>query len=157
MERTLQFALRMKAGELCIRIVFTADPDESVIEAARRMRDQRVGDLVVVDQVDGAAHPIGIITDRDLVTRALAEGGAGLRLRVRDVIADELVTATEDDHVEAVLAKLDRHGIRRIPIVDHAGRLQGILTLDDIVTWIGEQVEHTRALIGRQAELGPPA
>lgn len=147
----------MNAGELCIRRVVTADADESVVDAAKRMRDEHVGDLVVVEQIGGKVHPIGLVTDRDLVTRSLAEGAPGLALSVGDVMIGAPVTATEDDHVETVLAKLERHGIRRIPIVDRAGALQGILTFDDVVSWIGEQIERATAIVEHQGALpGPP-
>lgn len=148
----------MTAGELCIRRVVTADPEESVVDAAQRMRDEQVGDLVVVEKIGGSAHPIGILTDRDLVTRALAIGAPGLALQVSDVMVGNPITATEEDHVETVLAKLERHAIRRIPIVDGTGALQGILTLDDVVAWIGEQIERASAIVEHQAEpaLAPP-
>jgi CBS domain-containing protein len=144
----------MNAGELCIRRVVTADPEESVVDAAKRMRDESVGDLVVVEEIDGKVHPVGLVTDRDLVTRSLADGPHGLALRVGDIMEESLVTATEDDDLETVLAKLEHHDIRRIPIVDHAGALQGILTLDDVVTWIGEQLERASAIVEHQGE--PP-
>ena len=142
----------MNAGELCVRRVVTADPGESVVDAAKRMRDEHVGDLVVVERIGGKVHPIGLVTDRDLVTRSLAQGASGLDLRVSDVMVGGPVTATEDDHVETVLAKLKRHGIRRIPIVDHTGALQGIVTFDDVVTWIGEQLERATAIVEHQGE-----
>jgi CBS domain-containing protein len=139
--------IEMKAGELCTRRTVTADPEESVIEAARRMTRENVGDLVVVEDIGGKMHPIGIVTDRDLVTGALVLAERALTLQVRDVIQRELVTACEDDPVEAVLAKLKRHQLRRMPIVDQQGVLQGVLTLDDIVEWIREQIDDASAVL----------
>ena len=132
----------MRSGELCTRRVVTADPGESVVTAARRMTSEDVGDLVVVERIGDKVHPIGIITDRDLVTGALVLGDARtLSLTVRDLMQQPLVTAMEEDAAELVLAKLKRHHIRRIPIVDKEGALQGILTLDDLVGWIREQID----------------
>jgi len=59
-------------GELCNRTVWIADPRESVVDAARRMRDHHVGCLVVVEDRDGGRAPIGLVTDRDLVVNVLA-------------------------------------------------------------------------------------
>jgi CBS domain-containing protein len=140
----------MKAGELCTRQVVTARPDESVIDAARRMADHDVGALIVVDVVGGVARPIGIVTDRDLVTRALVRGEP-LAATVHDVMDDGLVTATVDDDVELVLARLRRRAVRRVPIVEHDGGLAGILTLDDIIAWLSEELRDAAALIDRQA------
>lgn len=138
----------MKAGELCTRRTITANPDESVVEAARRMAHENVGDLVVVQHIGGKVHPIGIVTDRDLVIGSLAIGDAqALELRVQDVMQQQLVTSLDDEPVEAVLAKLKRHQIRRMPIVDREGVLQGVLTLDDIVEWIREQIDDASAVL----------
>jgi CBS domain-containing protein len=145
----------MKAGELCTRNVVTAQLDETVVEVAQRMSQYDVGAVVVVDETGGSARPIGVLTDRDLVTRALVRG-APTAVVVRDVLDRELVTAAEDDDVDAVLAKLRRRAVRRIPIVDRQGALLGILTLDDIVGWISEELRDAAALIERQGEGAVP-
>lgn len=142
----------MTAGELCIRRVITADRDETVVDAARRLTDENVGDLVVVEQIADGVRPIGIVTDRDLVASALASGTPeALALHVEDVMS-ELVTAYDDEPVETVLAVLRTRKIRRLPIVDRSGALQGILTLDDMVAWIREQLDDAAAVIERQTE-----
>jgi CBS domain-containing protein len=145
----------MKAGELCTREVITATPDESVVEAARRMTRYDVGALIVVDDSDGVARPIGIVTDRDLVTRALVRGEPVASV-VADVMDADVVTASVDDDVDAVLSRLRRRAVRRVPIVDRRGGLQGILTLDDIVGWISEELRDAAALIDRQARDSAP-
>jgi len=138
----------MKAGELCTRRTITADPGESVVDAARRMTKEDVGDLIVVEDIGGKVHPVGIVTDRDLVTGALSLGDTRtLSLDVRDVMQADLITAFEDEPIEAVLAKLKRRHVRRIPIVDREGVLQGVLTLDDIVEWIREQIDDASAAL----------
>jgi CBS domain-containing protein len=141
----------MKAGELCVRNVVTALADESLVDAARRMSDMGVGDLVVVEESASFVRPVGIVTDRDLVTRALASGDTvPARLSVRDVMQPAPVLAAEDDDVDQVLTKLEQNAIRRIPIVDRAGSLQGILALDDIITWISEMVSSITNIVDRQ-------
>ncbi len=141
----------MKAGELCIRNVITADPGDSTIACARRMEEHGVGDLVVVEGFDGGVRPVGIVTDRDLVTRGLARGGAEAgRLHARDVMSERPLVAAEDDDIDAVLAKLRKNGIRRIPVVGSRGELVGILSLDDVMAWITEQMRDATALLDRQ-------
>ena len=146
----------MRAGELCIRTVVTAFPDESVVDAARRMADYQVGDLVVVDAPgDGSAHPIGIVTDRDLVVRVLTRTDCvPSQTKVTEVMRKDVVTATEDDDVEHVLASLRRHNVRRMPVVDRRGVLQGIITVDDIVGWMSDQLKLTVGLLERQSGTG---
>ncbi len=142
----------MTAGELCIRRVVTASRDETVVDVARRMTEENVGDLVVVERTGDRAHPIGIVTDRDLVIGALARGTSeALALRVGDVMS-ELVTAYDDEPIERVFGKLRTYKIRRLPVVDRTGALQGILTLDDLVAWIREQLDDAATVIERQAD-----
>jgi len=143
----------MTAGELCIRRIVTAERDESVVDAARRMLQENVGDLVVVEQFADTAVPVGIVTDRDLTLGVLSRGTpAAFELRIRDVMQSELVTVYDDEDASAALAKLDRYKVRRIPVVDHSGVLQGILTLDDLISWIREQVDHAAAVVARQSD-----
>jgi CBS domain-containing protein len=142
----------MRAGELCIRDVVIAERDESVVDAARRMTEFGVGDLVVVDGGgNGRARPIGIVTDRDLVAHALASGAPSLAdLKVADVMSEELVMAVETDDIETVLSKLRQAGIRRIPVIDRRGYLQGIITLDDVIDWMSVQLAAATSAIARQ-------
>ncbi len=139
----------MKAGELCVREVATAEAGESVVDAARRMADVGVGALVVVEILNGAKRPVGIVTDRDLVVRALVRGEP-LAAVVLDVMDHTVVTAREDAEVEDVLATMRKQCVRRIPIVDDTGALTGILTLDDVVTWLAEQMAEVAGLLARQ-------
>lgn len=143
----------MKAGELCTRTVVTANVDEPVVEVARRMARHDVGSVVVVDDAGGVARPVGIVTDRDLVTRALARG-APVTGAVREVMHGELVTANEADDVDDVLARLRRRAVRRVPVVGAGGALIGILTLDDILAWISEELRSAVTLVERQGRAG---
>ena len=112
----------MRARELCIRDVVTAQKDESALDAARRMALLEVGDLIVVqERRHGQPRPIGIVTDRDLVVRVLAGELVPAATKVGDIMRRELVTAREDDDIEAVAAKMRKHAIRRVPVVDHLG------------------------------------
>jgi CBS domain-containing protein len=139
----------MKAGELCIRNVATATARETVVEAARRMAELRTGDLIVVENRPGdLPRPIGIITDRDLVVRVLAcPERTPSTTAIAEVMPPGLVTAAVDEDVERIVARMRDHAIRRIPIIDRRGGLQGILSLDDVLRWMREQIEAvTRVL-----------
>jgi len=146
----------MHAGELCVRDVVTAREDESVTEAARRMSDYHVGDLIVVaEQPHGLPRPIGIVTDRDLVVQVMARPERSpASTTIADVMRRELVVATEDDDIEYVVAKMRAHTIRRIPIVDAQGGLQGVLSIDDVLGWMRDQLAAATKLVERQGH-GP--
>lgn len=124
----------------------TAVPDESVVCAAQRMRDEHVGDVVVLE--DG--RPIGIVTDRDLVVRVLAAERDADSLRVRDVMTRALATVAEDSDVFEVLDEMHRTGARRMPVVDGEGALVGLLALDDIVSWLARQMSVVSDVFGQE-------
>lgn len=134
----------MTAGRICTRSVDTAAPEESILSAARRMSDRNVGTLVVADTGN---RPLGILTDRDLVTRILARGVDPVSTTVRQVMTRDIEAVTEDSSIEDALRLMRVGGYRRIPVVNPESGLVGILTLDDILkTLAGEFSDIGRVL-----------
>ena len=98
----------MTVGDICIRSVVTAHPDETVVEAAKRMRDRHVGDLLVAD---AQARPTGILTDCDIVVSAVAQSPDRLEsLLVGDVMTRDLVTARAGDSLDEALKTMRARG-----------------------------------------------
>jgi len=123
----------MTTGDICNRNVVVAPKTEMVVDAAKRMRMAHVGDLVVVEDRKGQHVPIGIVTDRDIVVSVVAGDADHINyLNLNDMMSDDLVTAKEQDSIESALQRMKEHGVRRLPIVDAAGALVGILTMDDL-------------------------
>ncbi len=100
----------------------------SVRDAARRMRTLGVGSLVVME----GGRAVGIVTDRDLLTRVVAPALDGARTSVGEVMSTPLVSVSPRDSVEQVVAVMVEHGIRRVPVLC-GGRPTGIVALDDLV------------------------
>jgi CBS domain-containing protein len=143
----------MRAGEMCMRDVAIAAADDDVMTAAKRMRELHVGSLVVVDEEDGDRYPVGIVTDRDLLVAVLTEElGHARELSVRDVMTTDILTAREDEDVYDALQRMRGRGVRRLPVVDDQGRLAGILTFDDLVEWVTEELEQLTKLVRREQE-----
>jgi CBS domain-containing protein len=141
----------MRAGELCVRDVVTAYEEESALDAARRMALLDVGDLIIVRQrPHGQPLPVGIVTDRDLVVHVLAREVSAAATKLCDIMRRELVTVSEDDSIEAVAAKMRTHTIRRLPVVDHLGGLQGVLSVDDVIGWMRDQLQTATKLLEAQ-------
>jgi CBS domain-containing protein len=126
-----------------------ATPNESVPEAARRMRERRVGALVVVDERD---RPIGMLTDRDLAVRVLGEGRDPITTRVADVMTTPAVVVSEEASIEEALAVMNKRAprCRRLPVVNGAGRLVGIVTLDDALVMLARQLQSIDCIVGGQ-------
>jgi len=143
----------MTAGEVCTRQVQSVNKDTALFDAARRMREFHVGDLVVVEERNGRRIPVGILTDRDIVVSVAAQDLEHLRqLLVGDVVLPRLVTARTSDSVHAVLKTMRTHGIRRLPIVDEGGTLCGILSLDDILGVLAEELSDVVKIIAREQQ-----
>ncbi len=117
------------------RPLATADAADSVKRVACAMRDQGVGCLVVTKN----GHPLGIVTDRDLVVRVLAEGGDASG-SVGDCTTFGPLTVTVHDTIETAAARMRTHGVRRLPIVDDSGRAVGIVTSDDLLVMLGRSL-----------------
>ena len=144
----------MNTGVACNRTVVCIDASESIQDAANLMRVQHVGDLVITRWDDSARIPTGIITDRDLVLEVMAPGLDSDAVCVGDLFAGpDLVLAHVEDELEATIDKMRTHGVRRIPVVSTAGHLVGLITMDDILGIITEQLTDMVTLIERQTEL----
>jgi len=129
----------MKLKDLCVLDVACCTRDLSVVGAARMMRQQHTGDLIVVDDVDGSREPVGIVTDRDIVVEALALGRDPEQTRVDEIMTTRLVIASGSEDAGAALARMRTHGVRRIPVVDDDAVILGIVTLDDLLKLHAEQ------------------
>jgi CBS domain-containing protein len=138
----------MTVGEICTRAVVTANPDEYIVDAAKRMRDRHVGDLLVADDQN---RPLGIVTDRDIVVSALAQSPEKIdSLLVADVMTRDLVTARSDDSVDAALDSMRTHGVRRLPVVSAEGRIEGLVAFDDILEVMSEELSALAGLVARE-------
>ncbi len=123
----------MPIGALCNRNVVFASRDTTIAEAANLMRHQHVGDVVVIDKVDGQHLPVGIVTDRDMVVEVVAMGLDAKVLTLGDILIGNLVTVDELDERDDTLRLMCLKGIRRMPVVNTAGDLVGIVTVDDLI------------------------
>jgi CBS domain-containing protein len=113
-----------------------AEASDSVQVAARTMRDRRVGALVVLRN----RRPVGIVTDRDLVLRVLAEGYDATSVRVERFVTCDPITVSLYDGIDTAAERMRRHGVRRLPLVDDRGEAVGIVTADDLLVLLGAEI-----------------
>jgi len=117
-----------------VRDVMTADPisvslQTSLAQAASAMRELDTGDVLVVD---GGGTLYGIVTDRDIVTRAVAEGADPTMTPVQAVITPAPVAVHPDDDPAIAVALMREHSIRRLPVIDDGGQTVGVVSLGDL-------------------------
>lgn len=121
----------MKVGDVCRRGVVSIASDMDVASAAALMRERHVGFLVVYRRDDDIRHPIGVVTDRDIVLEVIAAKVEPGSVTVEDVMSRQPMIASESDQLAEVLQAMRIAGIRRIPVVDSRGALVGIFAMDD--------------------------
>lgn len=137
----------MKIGELCNRKTIVVYPDNSLHEAAKLMRQNHVGSVVVVSKSADRPRPVGMITDRDIVVEIVAEEIGIDRVTVKDIMSMPPVIARENDDTFKTLESMCENGIRRIPVVDQMGYLVGIFTTDDLLKLIASRLNKLVLLI----------
>jgi CBS domain-containing protein len=128
----------MNALELCQRKVVTVRRHEQLGTAAWMMRERNVGCLIVVEPagVMGGERPVGMLTDRDIVTNVIVREADPRELSVGDVMSRQPVTVSTTASIEDALQRMRDGHVRRVPVVDDRGRLAGILAVDDIFEYL---------------------
>lgn len=141
----------MSAGEICNRSVVVTYRSVALSEAAREMREHHVGSLVVVEETDAGRLPVGMLTDRDIVVAVVAKDLDARTLAVGDAMSTDLVTVREGDSMFDALRLMRQRGVRRVPVTADKGQLVGIVTVDDVLGIVAEQIgELVRAISNEQ-------
>jgi len=130
--------------------VLIAQKYDTLVEAAKLMREYQVGSIVVVEEQNGVRYPVGLVTDRDLVIEVIAKEVDINSVTLGDVMYRDIILGKENDDVNETIKIMRQKGIRRLPVVDDNGALVGIVTLDDLIDLIAEQLKDIAALIGKQ-------
>lgn len=140
----------MRAGQLCTLNVVTCDRNTTVLEASKLMRENHVGDIVVVEKNDDRIAPIGILTERDIAVSVVAEEAEPKSVLVSEVMSSPAVTAYEWEDGFRLPRRMRRLGVRRIAVIDDAGSLVGIVTEDDLLKFIGDYLVELSHVSTRQ-------
>jgi len=140
----------MAIGDICTRETVFTTKDSTIGAAARLMREHHVGDLVVVEEKNGRRIPVGILTDRDLVVEILAKEVDMNSLTVGDLMIEDLVTAREGDGLYETIQRMRAKGVRRVPVVDTHGSLVGIVSVDDLLDLLADELTALARLVSRE-------
>ncbi len=142
----------MSIGEICNRKVVVMQREETIAEAAKLMRDQHVGSVLIVDEQDGKRVPVGIVTDRDLVVEVIAPELDADAITVGDIMMTGFAVVKEETGVFEAIQYIRTKGIRRLPVVDAEERLIGIVTLDDLLILLAEELDALAKLVAREQQ-----
>ena len=130
----------LTAGEVCIREVVIARRETPILQAAELMRGQHVGCMVVVEENGQGRQVCGLLTDRDLVIGVLAQGLDPAPLCTEDIMSEYPATLREEDSLIDVMRSMRRNGVRRLPVVTADRALVGLVTLDDVLRILSEEL-----------------
>lgn len=142
----------MDAGGICTRDVDTVEASENARDAARRMLERQVGTLVVLD-ADGC--PVGILTDRDIALRVVAGGRPAETIEVAEIVTAPVRTIDESKTVHEAVVEMRAASCRRLPVVDGSGRMVGMLSLDDALEVLAEDLGRIARLLESESPHRP--
>jgi predicted transcriptional regulator len=151
----------MKVERVCTRQVVAVSRFDSVEEAAATMRRFHVGALLVTEKTEARTEVVGIVTDRDLVMHALAEGLDARRVAVEKVMSPVVASVPESGDLLDALERMRAAGVRRLLVTTEKGDPSGLVSLDDVVDGLAAELASAAALLKaevrrEQAELGAP-
>ena len=133
-------------GKVCTKPVVTAAATMTVAEAARAMRVKNVGTVVVVN----AGRPIGVLTDRDIVTDVVAQGKDPDAVRLNDVMRKRPAVIGADEGIFDAVRAFAKTGVRRLPVVAKDGKMVGIISMDDVLMLLGNEMGHIASALSAE-------
>ena len=137
--------------DICTRKTVVATPDTTVAEAAQLMRRHHVGTIVVCKEAGASRRiPLGIVTDRDIVVEVVAPDLRPDTITVGDIMGRELATVSESKSVQQALEIMRHKGVRRLPVVKDSGRLSGIVSLDDLLGVVAQELNDVAKVAARE-------
>lgn len=141
----------MRAIDLAPPMVVTAEESTNLTEAARLMRHHGVGNLVITRFDGSGTRPIGIVTDRDIVVHAIACKLDPETISVTDLCTREPATVSADADLFEITAAMNEHGVRRV-VVTRDSDLVGIISMDNVIEAMAEQLNNISGMLARQIE-----
>jgi len=142
----------VNAGHICQRRVIMVRPTDDLVKASQLMREEHIGYLVVVEPTlqEGGWVPVGVLTDRDIVVSVVAREADPRMLRVGDVMTQKPVTVLAEDSIADALGEMRRIGVRRLPVLGDGGVIAGVISLDDVLNAIAQDMGNAAAAINRE-------
>ncbi len=140
----------MNVGQICTREAITVSPTATLNEIAQLMYDRHVGAVIVTTVPMDRPVVIGMITDRDVVRAQLSQAAALSQLRAEAIMTGDPLVLNEQQPIIDALRRLHERGVRRAPIIDNSGALVGLISTDDLLGEISEQLLNLASIVGQQ-------
>lgn len=128
----------MSLKPLMSKIITSLPARATALDAAKFMTDMNVGSVIVVE----GNKPVGIVTDRDIMTKVIIEGRNPQTVSIRDIMASPVITVSVEKSIFDVTKLMKKYQVRRFPVVDAEGKIVGVITLSDILVFIGQEMKN---------------
>ena len=145
----------MHIGQICTRSLVTCKRETTAAELARKMRDQHVANVLVVEERGGRLTPAGLVTDRDLVLGVIARDRDPNQVSAGELMCADLETALDSEFIYDAIWQMRKRQITRLPVVDSHGGLVGVLTADDVAEFLTSELSEVARLRKRNPGLHP--
>jgi CBS domain-containing protein len=142
----------MNVGNLCSRPPVSVPGNAPLSEVVRLMVQERIGAIIVTDAPADRAVVLGIVTDRDIVQAQLAHVADFSQLNTADTMSRDPLVLNERDDVAEALRRMRARGIRRAPVVTSSGALLGLVSTDDLLAQIAQELNALASIIARQSQ-----
>lgn len=140
----------MAIEAVCNSEVVTVPKDAALKDIARTMKNEHVGSVIVTEESEKT--PAGIITDRDLVMALASETSDLEGIRAQDIMKSKPFTVMASEGIYETILKMREHGVERMPVVSKSGELCGIVTSDDLLNLMGEEIHNLARITETQRE-----
>lgn len=140
----------MNIGQICTRPAVTATAGASLAEVAELMRDRNVGAVVITKSPIDQPVPVGMITDRDIVQAQLERTADLSRLSAEQIMSRDPLVLREDTDVDEAIRHMRARGVRRAPVLTSNGTLVGLVSTDDLIARIAEDVVGLASVLAKQ-------
>lgn len=127
-----------KCSDVMTKDLVYSSPTDSVADVAHLMKKEDIGPVLIVSDKDNGKRLVGIVTDRDLAIKVVGEGRDPKKTKVEEVMTEKIITCHMDDDVQNAMKAMAQYQLRRIPVVDNAGMLVGIISQADVATRLNE-------------------
>jgi len=149
--RVSLLAEQLRAKDVMTSELVTCFPDESVVDAARKMSEYKVGSVLVVDRAN-PSRLVGILTEGDIVHRVVAKGLHPAEVKVEEIMTKDPIVVNENTPLHLVADLMREKNIGHIPVVDASGKLKGIIAKSDIVRIAPSLIERLYIIGERETE-----
>lgn len=139
-----------KCSDIMTESLIYSSPEDTVSNVAQLMKTEDIGPVLIIDNEE-SKRLVGIVTDRDLALKVVAEGRDPQTTKVEEVMTRKIITCRADDDVENAMKAMAQYQLRRIPVVDRDDRLVGIISQADVATRVGEP-ERTAEVVREISE-----